>query len=131
MCFSFFAFHNAVKTLIMQQYTLSESNKVYLDMLNQVFEIDKKAERLEEHNSISRNVNKLKEMFETELFPNGSGLTYYNPIGEPYNETRTDCEASIAGESTDDLVITEVIKPIIRMKSGGFNQIVQKAVVIV
>lgn len=115
----------------MQQYKLPENQKILLDFLNQIFEIEKKLERIQESNSIGRNVNKIKELFETELYSQGSGLTYYNPIGEPYSETRTDCDASIAGESTENLVIIEVIKPIIRLKQGGFNQIVQKAVVIV
>ncbi len=115
----------------MQQFKLPENQKILLDMLNQIFEIEKKLERIEESNSIGRNLNKLKELFETEIYQQGSGLTYYNPIGEPYSETRTDCDASIAGESTENLVITDVIKPIIRFKQGGFNHIVQKAVVIV
>jgi hypothetical protein len=55
-----------------------------------------------------------------------SGLTIHNPLGETYDQTRLDCEANIAGESTENLVITEVIKPIIRLKQGGLNQIVQK-----
>ena len=115
----------------MQQYKLPESQKIFLDLLNQIFEIEKKLVRIQESNSISRNVNKLKELFETELYPQGSGLTYHNPLGETYSETRTDCDASIAGESTENLVIVEVIKPIIRIKQGGLNQIVQKAVVVV
>ena len=32
------------------------------------------------------------------------GLTWHNPIGENFDETRTDCEASIAGESAENLV---------------------------
>lgn len=115
----------------MQQYKLPDTYKVYLDMLNQLFEIEKKLERIEEKNSISRNLNKLKEIFQTEISSQGHGLFYENPVGEPYNETRFDCEASIAGTDTDNLVITEVIKPIIRLKQGGISQIVQKAVVVV
>ena len=115
----------------MQQFKLPENKKVFLDLLNQIFEIEKKLERIQENNSISRNLNKLKELFETEIFRQGSGLLYENPIGEPYNETRFDCEASIAGEKLENLVITEVIKPIIRHKQDGISQIVQKAVVIV
>lgn len=115
----------------MQQFKLPEGHKIYLDMLNQIFEIEKKLERVQESNSINRNLNKLKELFETELYQQGSGLTYHNPIDEPYSETRFDCDASIAGESTENLVITEVIKPIIRFKQGGYNHIVQKAVVVV
>lgn len=115
----------------MQKFKLPDSHKIYLDMLNQIFEIEKKLERIQENNSISRNLNKLKELFETEVYQQGRGLIYENPIGEPYNETRFDCEASIAGESTENLVISEVIKPIIRFKQRGISHIVQKAIVVV
>ena len=116
----------------MQQFKLPDAHKIYLDMLNQIFEIEKKLERIQEPNSISRNLSKLKELFETELYSESAcGLSYYNPIDEAYSETRTDCDASIAGGSTDNLVIIEVIKPIIRFKQGGFNHIVQRGVVVV
>jgi hypothetical protein len=58
---------------------------------------------------------------------------YYieNPLGEPYNENRTDCDASIAGDNTENLFISEVVRPIIRYKHKGQSIIVQKAIVIV
>ena len=116
----------------MQTYKLPKEYEVYLNMLNQVFEIEKKMEKIQEANTISRNITRLKEMFEQNLpFKDGLGFVIHNPIGEDYNQTRLDCEASIAGESTENLVITEVIRPIIRLKQGGSNQIVQKAVVVV
>lgn len=114
---------------------INKKNKVIFDVINQVFEIEKKISNLKETNSIQRNINKLKELIEIE-FSNiigieQSGFIYHNPIGESFDETRTDCEASIAGENTNDLIITEVIKPIIRYCKGSLNIIVQKAVVIV
>jgi hypothetical protein len=107
----------------------------YLDVINQVFEIEKKLAQIQENNSISRNINKIKEMFETEFLKDtfsqqDLGFVYHNPIGEPYNETRTDCEASISGTDTENLEIIEVIKPIIFLKQGGIKRMVQKAVVI-
>jgi hypothetical protein len=107
----------------------------YLDLINQVFEIEKKASAMQEQNSISRNINKIKEMIEHEFFSHETyqqsvGFIYHNPIGESYNETRTDCEASISGTSTDDLEIIEVIKPIIFLKQGGIKKMVQKAVIV-
>jgi hypothetical protein len=109
--------------------------KLYLDLVNQIFEIEKKAAQIQEANSIQRNVNKLKEILENDLGGQSGGepqgIIYYNPLGEDYNETRTDCEASIAGTRTDNLEIIEVIKPIIRYRKGGMNIIVQKAVVVV
>ena len=113
---------------------------VFLDIINQIFEIERKVEKLEETNSIQRNVAKLKEIMESQvstLFANEIGFIYENPIGQVYDETRTDCNASIAGENTEDLIIIEVIKPIIRLKQSDLIQqnditrIVQKGVVVV
>jgi len=108
--------------------------KIFLDLLNQVFEIEKKTSSLQESNSIQRNVNKLKELFENEfglqLLKKSSGFTFHSPLGEEYDFTRTDCEASIAGSNTENLIITEVIKPIIRYREGGRVIIVQKAIVV-
>lgn len=97
----------------------------HLKILNQIFEIEKKIEHKPELNGLQRHVNRIKDQFE-EL-----GLIYTNPIGEPYSETRTDCEATIAGNSTNNLSIIEVIKPIISLKEGAFSTIVQKGLVIV
>jgi hypothetical protein len=96
-----------------------------LFIINQVFEIERKAGRLTEKNSIGRNTQRLVEKF-AEL-----GFEVHDPIGEAYSETRTDCEASIAGDTMHNLRITDVIKPIIRQRHGGANVIVQKAVVVV
>ncbi|MBO9204207.1 MULTISPECIES: hypothetical protein [Niastella] len=109
--------------------------KFFLDIVNQVFEIEKKIAQIQEPHSIQRNINKLKEILENDLGNQTGGepqgFIYYNPLGEDYNETRTDCEASIAGTSTENLKIIEVIKPIIRYRKGGMNIIVQKAIVVV
>jgi len=109
----------------------------YLDLVNQVFEIEKKSSQIKEEHSIHRNVNKLRDLIENELFKGTEGtigLSYYNPIGETYSDTRTDCEASIAGTSTDNLEIVEVIKPIIFYSyledDKVMKAIVQKAVVV-
>jgi hypothetical protein len=105
--------------------------KPYLFMLNQLFEIEQKLDKLQEENSIRRNINRLKNYFETNALSEGQGLTYRNPIGEDYDETRNDCEASIAGNLTEDLHIVEVMKPIIYVKYGNSQLILQKAIVIV
>jgi len=108
--------------------------QVYLDLVNQIFEIDKKSSNIKEENSIKRNINKIKNIFEFELFPD-LGFDYHNPLGEDYSETRTDCEATISGTNCENLEIVEVIKPIIFCSAINGNQkhksIVQKAVVVV
>ena len=99
-----------------------------LDILNQVHDVDKKLSRIEQPNSIARNVKRMREAFEAEIA--GMSITYSSPLGEPYDETRTDCEASIGGTSTDGLVITEVIKPMVHLSQNGVPTLIQKAVVI-
>ncbi len=109
----------------------------YLDFINQIFEIEKKTAILKEDNSIKRNLNKMRGILEEEFFKGSStiGLTYHNPIGESYSDTRTDCEATIAGTGVENLEIIEVIKPIIfyayQENERVIKVIVQPAVVIV
>ena len=111
--------------------------QVYLDFINQIFEIEKKSNNLKEENSIQRNINKMKGIMEEEFFKGSSaiGLTYHNPLGEDYTDTRTDCEATISGTSVENLKIVEVIKPIIyysyQESEKVMKVIVQPAVVIV
>jgi len=105
--------------------------------MNQIFEIEKKSANLKEENSIQRNLNKMKGILEEEFFKGSStiGLTYHNPLGESYSDTRTDCEATISGTGVENLEIIEVIKPIIfyayHENEKVIKVIVQPAVVIV
>jgi hypothetical protein len=111
--------------------------QIYLDFVNQIFELERKVNNLQEENSLIRNINKIKILIEEELFKGNStiGLSYHNPMGEEYSETRTDCEATIAGDRSDNLEIIEVIKPIIYYSYTDYDKvmkiIVQPAVVIV
>lgn len=108
--------------------------QAYLDLVNQIFEIEKKATSLKEDNSIQRNVNKINGLLEEGFFKD-VGLTYHNPLGENYTDTRTDCEATISGTDVENLEIIEVIKPIIfysyKENENTFKIIAQPAVVIV
>jgi hypothetical protein len=111
--------------------------QAYLDFMNQIFEIEKKVTNLKEENSIQRNLNKMKGILEEEFFKGSPiiGLSYQNPLGENYSDTRTDCEATIAGTGVDNLEIIEVVKPIIFFAYQEDEKvkkvIVQPAVVIV
>ena len=119
----------------MQQKQEVNVPKLYLTLLNHLYEIERKTSGLEDFKKISRNIERMKDAFKTEL--NGTvddtGLTYEDPMGQPYNETRIDLEANISGEGTDNLVVVDVIKPIIRLESAnqGLSRVVQKGVVIV
>ena len=89
-----------------------------LRIINQVFDIERKSAQ---NAPVLRHIDRIRTTFEE------MGYQIHNPSGEPYNETRTDCEASISGSKLDNLVIAEVIKPIVRRQ----GVIVQKGVVIV
>ena len=97
----------------------------HLFILNQLFEMEQKTARLDDGGLLARNVQRIKDKYAD------MGLVYENPVGEPFDETRTDCEAHIAGTSTENLVIKEVIKPIIRFRSGPITRLAQRAVVVV
>ena len=89
-----------------------------LRIINQVFDIERKSAQ---NAPVLRHIDRIRTAFEE------MGYHIHNPSGEPHSETRTDCEASIAGSKLDNLVVAEVIKPIVRRQ----GVIVQKGVVIV
>lgn len=100
------------------------SIEIHLRMINQLYELEKKIAKLSEANSLNRNLKRIKSGFES------LGYVMETPIGEAYDETRTDCEATIVGTQTENLIIREVIKPIIYIDEEGTKQIVQRGVVI-
>ena len=108
--------------------------QIYLDLVNQIFEIEKKSTNIKEDNSIQRNITRIKGLIEEGLLGSNS-FTTHNPIGETYNETRGDCDATISGEGIENLEIIDVLKPIIfytyQENEKNLKVIVQQAVVIV
>ncbi|MEW6574183.1 MAG: hypothetical protein AB1374_11185 [Bacillota bacterium] len=117
--------------------------KSILIAMNQLYEIEQKLKKQEHPLNLQRNVNKIKDAFSEEGLPffdamgnkSSVGFVYEDPMGQSFNETRTDLEATIAGTGTECLVVVEVIKPIIRMVlqggPGEFQRVVQKGVVVV
>jgi len=112
------------------QIKLNKAVKNQIFILNQIFEIENKLSKLNITHTINRNIDKLKSFYE-DSFDDNISFMIENPKGEDYNETRTDIEANIIGDSTNNLIIVDIIKPIIRIKQGGINQIIQKGIVIV
>jgi len=92
---------------------------------NNLFEIEKKISISGDPGNFSRNITKMRESLEEH------GITYENPEGEPFNETRTDLDASISGNGTENLFVVEVIKPIIRAGASGISAVIQKGIVVV
>jgi|HubBroStandDraft_2_1064218.scaffolds.fasta_scaffold512865_1 hypothetical protein len=117
--------------------------KSLLTAINQLYELEQKLKRHGDPNNLQRNVSKMKDAFAEEGLMMGSlggeqhriGLTYEDPMGQSFKETRTDLDATISGSGTDNLVVVEVIKPIIRAvfrdSAGEFARLIQKGVVVV
>lgn len=97
----------------------------WIKMANLLFELDKKLSTAQQPPSIVRNVDRMKAVLEE------AGLLLLNPMGEPYNEARTDLEASITGAAAGKLYVLDVIKPILYTEQNGGRILVQKGVVIV
>ncbi|MEY4927647.1 MAG: hypothetical protein RI894_2083 [Bacteroidota bacterium] len=102
-----------------------QDHSLYLKLINNFFDIEKKVLQKTEMQPLMRNIDRMKATFEE------MGYIIRNPKGEGYSETRTDCEASIVGESTESLVITDVIKPIVYWRIGEILGIVQQGIVLV
>ena len=119
----------------MQQKTAIEIPKAFLTLLNHLYEIERKVGGLEDFKKIARNIERMKDIFRTELNPTepDTGLYYEDPMGQFFDETRNDLDANISGEGTENLVVVDVIKPIIRYGNSreGFSKVIQKGVVIV
>ncbi len=109
----------------MVQMPIVEVPKWALVLLNNLYEIERKLVLHGDPGNAGRNIEKMRDALSSE------GLFYEDPHGQPFKETRTDLEATISGGKTENLVVTEVIKPIIRVGKEQFSKVVQKGIVVV
>ncbi|GAB4420280.1 MAG: hypothetical protein OHK0039_33720 [Bacteroidia bacterium] len=103
----------------------SEQLAPLITIANQLFDLDQKIAPLDEAPRLGRHIERMRRAL-GEL-----GIGYHSPLGEAYDETRTDCEASIAGTSAHNLRIREVIKPLVYLQEGDWRRILQRALVVV
>ena len=102
-----------------------EIPKFVLQVLNNLCDLDRKLSIHGDPGNAKRNVERIKETIEN------IKVFYEDPMGQSFSETRTDLEATITGEGSDNLKVVEVIKPIIRVGDRNFSRVVQKGIVIV
>jgi hypothetical protein len=102
-----------------------ELPKFVLQVLNNLCDIERKLSIHGDPGNAKRNIERIKETFENER------VFYEDPMGQSFSETRTDLDATITGEGSDNLKVVEVIKPIIRVGDKNFSRVVQKGIVIV
>jgi hypothetical protein len=99
--------------------------KFVLQTLNHLYDAERKLTLHGDPGGVLRNIERIKDAFAEE------SLFYEDPMGQPFSETRTDLDASIAGEGTEDLHVTEVIKPVIRYGDPRYSRVIQKGIVVV
>lgn len=110
--------------------TLSTDISGLIECINQLHDMEKKVAKLQETNSLHRNMARFRDIFEQKLHQQ-EGILWQSPVGEAYEDTRTDVEANVVGTATDHLVIVDVIKPIIYLKKGDTRTLIQRGVVVV
>ena len=103
---------------------MSDTPSVLCNIINQIFQIEQKCNQELDSSGLQRKFKRIKQHF-GEL-----DIEVLDPIGQSYDDTRIDCDATISGEGIDQLKIIEVVKPIIYHK-GAENVILQRGVVIV
>jgi hypothetical protein len=103
-----------------------EFPKYITTVLNQIFEIEGKTANHDCFPRITRSIEKIKAAFDSDDMQ----FVIEDPINQKYDITRTDVEATIVGSDHENLEITEVLKPTIKIRSGGVSRIIQKGVVI-
>ena len=106
----------------------AEIPKWLLNSLSNIYQLKLKAKRKGFYDDIERDITKLEENYAE------CGLFIHDPLGEKCPDTRTDVEVNIAGSGGDNLVIIDVIKPIIRQSSSNLTAsqavVVQKGIVV-
>jgi hypothetical protein len=105
--------------------TRPEVPKWACNLLNQLYEVEQKLLLHGDSGNVLRNVGKMKAILEE------MGLFYEDPMGQSFKETRTDLEATISGQGTDNLRVVEVIKPILRAGTRDLSTVFQKGIVVV
>ena len=114
--------------MILDNKNISVDKKI-ITILNQLFEIERKSKENGHLDKIVRNIERIKSAL---IQDNQSGEIFYeDPTGEEYSETRNDLEVHIVGENTQDLIVVDVIKPIIRYgnRQLGLTQVIRRGLV--
>ena len=97
----------------------------WCNIINQLYTLEVRTRQLTERDFYQRRFERIRELLD-ELH-----IHVHDPLGEPYEYTRTDCEGIVQGAAEQPLYIVEVIKPIIYHKSPEGHRILQPGIVII
>jgi hypothetical protein len=114
----------------MAQHATISSPTWLLKVMNNLYEIDRKLALHGDGGHVMRNVEKIKDALSDHI---NYEIFYEDPMGQMFKETRSDLDVTITGNSSEDLYVVEVIKPIIRIviASSKYSQVIQKGSVVV
>lgn len=105
---------------------MQKNAAAWIGLINQLFEIEQRVRPKKEVIDATRQFDRIRIHLE-EL-----GFKYHSPVNEHYQETRTDCEASVVGDYVDGkMIISRVIKPIIYRVEENKTVLLQRAIVVV
>jgi hypothetical protein len=96
-----------------------------IQILNQLFDMQAKLTQLNMAEPFSRNMARLIHICQE------SGYTMHDPLGEKYADSRTDCEANIIGKLSSNMIVSQVVKPIVYQTLNNEKSIVQKGIVMI
>jgi len=109
------------------------SSLVYI--LNQTYALKRRLRNCQLPPGTLRPLERIEEHLEHNLrlsdLPAGSGLTIDDPLGQKYDERRSDLEAEVISDGDGPPIVVDVLKPIIRLSRGGQTDIIQRGVVTV
>ncbi|MBS3914874.1 MAG: hypothetical protein KG003_10265 [Bacteroidetes bacterium] len=95
--------------------------KDVIDIINQLAQLELRIKGTADEGACERNFSRIKESLKN------MGYDYKLPLYEKYAETSTDLEATITGTNTENLIIKNIVKPIIYRD----NKLEQKGIVMV
>ncbi len=124
---------------ITHQREFAELVRSYVYTLNQLHEMKKKLRVTADASNVNRNIARIEEHLASNLsLPirldgalGAAGLYVEDPINEPYDGRRADIDAELLAPLSDRLVITEVLRPVIKLKVFGQSITVQRGSVLV
>ena len=97
----------------------------YIQLINQIAEVENRIAQDDLMPKYERNFNRIRTLLEEE------GFIYKYPVGERYRESNADYEANIVGRESVEMIITQVIKPVIYRREADRVTLVQRGIVMI
>jgi hypothetical protein len=115
---------------------LQEALRNQLYVLNQVYALKRRLRQCQLPDGTIRPLERIEEHLAADLHlpgvkSNRCGLVLVDPLGQPYDDRRTELDAEVIGAGDYPLFVVDVLKPIIRLTVEGKTYVVQRGSVTV